>query len=56
MDRYSLAVAQCSDHVRGAKQGGGVSIPPEFWMEGMNTCQPPPPDFEKFFLGGVGSP
>ena len=30
--------------VRGAKQGGGVggvSTPPEFWMGGLNTCQPP---------------
>ena len=28
---------------RGAKQGGdwGVSTPPEFWMGGLNTCQPP---------------
>ena len=25
---------------------GGVSTPPEFWMGGLNTCQPPP-DFEK---------
>ena len=29
---------------RDAKQGGGgggVSTPPEFWMGGLNTCQPP---------------
>ena len=38
---------------RGAKQGGGVSTPPKFWMGGLNACQPPPPDFEKkFFRGG----
>ena len=40
----------------GVKQGGGwgVSTPPEFWMGGLNPCQPPPPpDFEKnFFRGG----
>ena len=30
-------------NTRGAKQGGvgGVSTPPEFWMGGLNTCQPP---------------
>ena len=29
--------------VRGAKQGvyWGVSTPSEFWMGGLNTCQPP---------------
>ena len=32
--KYALA--------RGAKQGGGwgVATPPEFWMGGLNTCQP----------------
>ena len=42
---------------RGAKQGGvgGVSTPPEFWMGGLNTCQPPL-ILRKTFLGGVGSP
>ena len=38
---------------RGTKQGGGVwevATPPECWMEGLNTCQPPPPDFEKIFI------
>ena len=42
---------------RGAKQGGvgGVSTPPEFWMGGLNTCQPPL-ILRKIFLGGVGSP
>ena len=39
---------------RGAKQGG-VSTPPEFWMGGLNTCQPPL-ILGRFFLGGVGSP
>ena len=30
-------------NVRGAKQEGvgGVSTPPEFWVGGLNTCQPP---------------
>ena len=42
---------------RGAKQGGvgGVSTPPEFWMGGLSTCQPPL-ILRKKFLGGVGSP
>ena len=42
---------------RGAKQGGvgGVSTPPEFWMGGLSTCQPPL-ILRKNFLGGVGSP
>ena len=33
----------CEHYIRGAKQGGvgGVSTPPEFWMGGLNTCQPP---------------
>ena len=44
------------DHGRQTGGGvGGVSTPPEFWMGGLNTCQPPP-DFEKKNLGGVGSP
>ena len=34
---------------------GGVSTPPEFWMEGLNTCQPPL-ILRKKFLTGVGSP
>ena len=34
---------------------GGVSTPPEFWMGGLNTCQPPL-ILRKKFLGGVGSP
>ena len=39
---------------RGAKQGGvgGVSTPPEFWMGGLNTCQPPL-ILRKIFLGGL---
>ena len=40
---------------RGAKQGGGVggvSTPPEFWMGGLNTCQPPL-ILRNFFLGGL---
>ena len=43
--------------IRGAKQGGfgGVSTPPEFWMGGLNTCQPPL-ILRKKILGGVGSP
>ena len=43
---------------RGAKQGGGVggvSTPPEFWMGGLNTCQPPL-ILRKKIVGGVGSP
>ena len=45
------------DDIRGAKQGGvgGVSTPPEFWMGGLSTCQPPL-ILRKNFLGGVGSP
>ena len=43
---------------RGAKQGGGlggVSTPPEFWMGGLNTCQPPLILRKKnFFWGGGG--
>ena len=42
-------------HVHGRQTGGGVggvSTPPEFWMGGLNTCQPP----LKKFLGRVGSP
>ena len=51
---YSTVITSC----RGAKQGGGVggvSTPPEFWMGGLNTCQPPV-ILRNFFLGGVGSP
>ena len=33
---------------------GGFSTPPEFWMGGLNTCQPPL-ILRKKFLGGVGS-
>ena len=41
--------------IRGAKQGGvgGVSTPPEFWMGGLNTCQPPL-ILRKKVLGGGG--
>ena len=48
---------QNNRYTRGAKQGGvgGVSTPPEFWMGGLNTCQPPL-ILRKNFLGGVGSP
>ena len=35
-----VCVCVCVHIIRGAKQGG-VSTPPEFWMEGLNTCQPP---------------
>ena len=29
-------------HTRGTKQGGlGGLNPPEFWMGGLNNCQPP---------------
>ena len=42
--------------IQGRQTGGGgwgLSTPPEFWMGGLNTCQPPP-DFEKkFFRGGL---
>ena len=34
--------------------GWGVSTPPEFWMGGLNTCQPPL-ILRKKNLGGVGS-
>ena len=34
---------------------GGVSTPPEFWMGGLNTCQPPL-ILRKKILRGVGSP
>ena len=34
---------------------GGVSTPPEFWMGGLNTCQPPL-ILRRFILGGVGAP
>ena len=40
---------------RGAKQGvgvGGVSTPPEFWMGGLNICQPPLILRKKIFSGG----
>ena len=40
MDPYNSPLLEA----RGAKQGGGVggvSTPPEFWMGGLNTCQPP---------------
>ena len=43
---------------RGAKQGGGGwggLNPPEFWMGGLNACEPPL-ILRNFFLGGVGSP
>ena len=44
------------DQVQGRQTGevGGVSTPPEFWMGGLNTCQPPL-ILRNFFLGGVGS-
>ena len=34
---------------------GGLNPPPEFWMGGLNTCQPPL-IFRTIFFGGVGSP
>ena len=37
---------------RGAKQGGGLN-PPEFWMGGLNTYQPPL-ILKKKFQGGGG--
>ena len=38
-------------------RGGGVATPPppEFWMGGLNTCQPTL-ILRRFLLGGVGSP
>ena len=47
----------CISAWQGRQTGGGwgVSTPPEFWMGGLNTCQPPL-ILRKFFLGGVGSP
>ena len=33
---------------------GGLNPPPEFWMGGLNTCQPPL-ILGRFLLGGVGS-
>ena len=41
--------------IRGAKQGGGgwgVSTPLEFWVGGLNTCQPPLILRKFFFRGG----
>ena len=29
---------------------GGIATPPEFWMGGLNTVNPP--DFEKIFIRG----
>ena len=40
---------------RGGGLGGLNPSPPEFWMGGLNTCQPPL-ILRKNFLGGVGSP
>ena len=40
--------------IQGRQTGGGgweVATPPECWMEGLDTCQPPP-DFEKIFIMG----
>ena len=34
--------------------GGGVATLPEFWRGGVEHLSTPP-DFEKIFLGGVGS-
>ena len=62
MKYYSLfgvcvCVFYASADIRGAKQGGGLGglNPPEFWMGGLNTCQPPLILRKKIF-GGVGSP
>ena len=45
-----------SDQGRQTGGGGwGVSTPPEFWMGGLNTCQPPL-ILRKKFLGGVWLP
>ena len=33
--------------------GGGVATPPEFWMGGLNTCQPPL-ILRRFLLGEGG--
>ena len=48
-DRLCLSLSQ----TRGAKQGGGLGglNPPEFWMRGLKTCQPPW-FWEKIFRGG----
>ena len=43
---------------RAPNRGGGWGVatpPPEFWMEGLNTCQPPL-ILRRFLLGEVGSP
>ena len=47
--RYSIAQGRQTGGV------GGVATPPEFWMGGLNTCQPPL-ILRRFLLGGVGSP
>ena len=34
---------------------GGLNPPPQFWMGGLNTCQPPL-ILRRFFLGGGLAP
>ena len=55
---YYLFTCTCVSINSGAPNRGGgwgVSTPPEFWMGGLNTCQPPL-ILRKKFLGGVGYP
>ena len=53
----NLSSVPALESLAGAPNRGGLGglNPPKFWMGGLNTCQPPP-DFEKKFLGRVGSP
>ena len=56
-DVSTLYTADC-DMTRGAKQGGGGwgGLNPPWILDGGVEHLSTPPDFEKIFLGGVGSP
>ena len=50
-NKYSLYIIYYVS--KQGRQTGLVSTPPEFWMGGLNTCQPPL-ILRFFFLGGGG--
>ena len=52
-DKVTIIIVYFSQGRQTGGVGGGLN-PPEFWMGGLNTCQPPL-ILRKKFLGGVGS-
>ena len=55
ISKYTFICISAQGRQTGGGGGWGVTTPPEFWMGGLNTCQPPL-ILRRFLLEGVGSP